>query len=354
MSAQPDPQPLEKIEKSLNRLHNLMSEVEDILETLVTNDTEILEALTQILLVVPQMQARNEQNQARVIEELRKEIAQLGNPLTAHLPALHGAPAVTDPFLVANPEVAILQSLYAHLPDPIALDIGAHVGDMSRRLLAAGFEVYAFEPNPPAFESLSRALESEKRFRAFPYAIGSSDCTMNLHVAAEAAVGDRYGAPTLFSSLVEHPMPADLPFTHDVPVPVRTVASLRNAGEIPPRAGLIKIDTEGYDIEVLRGLGADATPVVMTEYWDASHSFGRTGKGRLAPLVEEMRDRGYPWYLAIHHQEENGKTAITYDVNRSDTPPNSWGNAIFFREQPLFAHAHAWCAATLETSGRTA
>jgi hypothetical protein len=28
--------------------------------------------------------------------------------------------------------------------------------------------------------------------------------------------------------------------------------------------------------------------------------------------------------------------------------------AIFFREQPLFAHAHAWCAAALESSGRPA
>jgi FkbM family methyltransferase len=265
MSAQPDPPPLEKIEKGLGRLHNLISEVEDILETLVTNDTEILEALTQILLVVPQMQARNEQSHARVIEEMRKEIARLGRMIAPNLPSLRSSQRITDPFLAANPEAAILQSLYSYLPDPIALDIGAHVGDMSRRLLGAGFEVYAFEPNPPTFDALRRSMEGEKRFHAFPYAVGSGDCTMNLHIAAGTSVGDRYGAPTLFSTLIEHPMPGDLPFTHDVSVPVRTVESLRNAGEIPSRAGLIKIDTEGYDIEVLRGLGADATPVVMTE-----------------------------------------------------------------------------------------
>ena len=112
-----------------------------------------------------------------------------------------------------------------------------------------------------------------------------------------------------------------------MPVPVRTLESLRRGGEIPNRAGVLKIDTEGFDLEVIRGMGTETSPVVMAEFWDARHSFGQSGKGRLEDLVNEMRQRGYHWHIVIYHLEE--AATISYYCNQVRTVPNSWGNALF-------------------------
>jgi hypothetical protein len=110
----------------------------------------------------------------------------------------------------------------------------------------------------------------------------------------------------------------------------------------------MKIDTEGFDLEVIRGLGReDETPVVMTEFWDAVHSFGRSGKGRLEDLVKELKSRGYLWYVVIYHAEDG---SISYYCNQSRTLPNTWGNAVFFREQSLFLRAFTWCEKILAST----
>jgi FkbM family methyltransferase len=340
---------LDRIESSNTKLRELVSEMEKILETLVTNDTEILEALTQILLVVPQMQARNEQNQAKLVEEIRKQIRsftlELVEKSSSRTNRKSSILVEANPFSAANPEIGLVQHLYSFLPTPIALDVGANIGDFSRGLLQAGYEVYAFEPNPPVFETLRRNLGGENRFRAFQFALGSTDATMSLQVAIDPTGGNKYGDPSLFSSLVEHPMPEDLPFSQSVPVLVRTVETLREACEIPPSAGLIKIDTEGFDLEVIRGLGEDESPIVMAEFWDATHWFGRSGKGRLEDLVKEMKTRGYNWYVVIYHQEDT--STISYYCNRFQTVPNTWGNVLFFRDHAIFAHAYSWCENTM-------
>ena len=184
---------LDKIDASHAQLHNLISEIEDILESLITNDTEILEALAQILLVAPQMQARNEQSQTKLAEEVRKELRRLSLELaekSAQQPGMGQAIVrETDAFSAENPEVGLLQHLYSFLPDHVALDIGANMGRVSERLLATGYTVYAFEPNPPAFAALQEKFRDESRLHAFPFAIGSADGALNLHVAEDATGG---------------------------------------------------------------------------------------------------------------------------------------------------------------------
>jgi FkbM family methyltransferase len=338
---------LDGIDKSHQRIQRLIKEIELILGTLVTNDTEILEAVGQILLVMPQMQARNEQNQSRLMEEMRREIAQFKAEIAAA--ALNNPkPAQADPdkFAATNPEVVLLQHLYSFLPIPIALDIGANVGDVTARLLESGYEIYAFEPNPPIFAALKEKFAGQDRVHSFQLALGSSTETMDLHVAVAPEGQVKYGEPSLFSSLIEHPMPKDLPFTDKVPVTVETLANLSKSGRIPGRVGVIKIDTEGFDLEVLRGIGSLEADVVMTEFWDSSHSFGKSGKGRLDESAKEMKSRGFHWYLVIYHHDES--STLSYYCNRPSTVNGSWGNALFFRDHELFLRAVKWCEGALK------
>jgi FkbM family methyltransferase len=348
MSELPDPR-LDGMERSQKRIQELISEIEDILETLITNDTEILEALTQILMVVPQMQARSEQSLAKLAEEFRKEMRRLGSELAERSGAGARVQAI-DEFSAKNPEVALLQHLYSFLPDSVALDIGANTGGVAGRLLDTGYTVYAFEPNPPVFQALKDRFAGNHALHAFPFALGAAEGTMNLNVAEDStgAAAAKYGDPALFSTLVDHAMPGDLPFNKVIPVQVRTLDSLRRSGEVPDRIGLVKIDTEGFDLQVIRGMGDLASPVVMAEFWDEVHSFGLSGKGRLEDLVKEMKSRGYRWHVVIYHIDE--PATLSYYCNQTRTVPNSWGNALFFRDQALFGHAYAWCEKVLSAT----
>jgi FkbM family methyltransferase len=336
---------LDKITHRQQELISLVNELESILKSLVMNDTAIIEALGHMLTTVQEMQARSEQNQHRMAEGLEAVARQLVALNESRSSTKEAIVTDVDQFAIENPEIGLLEYLSAFLPDRIALDVGAHVGRVSERLLKAGCEVYAFEPHLPTFEKLRHNLDSAPRFHAFPFALGARDATMNLHLASAPAGSN--SDPTLYSSLGEHPM-EDLRFTETVPVKVRSLKSLREGGEIPDSAGLLKIDAEGFDIEVIRGMGEPNYAVVMTEFWDGAHRFGQSGKGRLEDLVAEMRPRGYPWHVVIYHLDEEAR--ISYYLNRSDTVPGSWGNVIFYREHSIFSKAARWCEQVLVTT----
>jgi FkbM family methyltransferase len=333
---------LDKLAHGQEQLLSLVNEIESILNSLVMNDTAILDGLGHLLTSLQQMQARSEQNQHRLAEDLEAVTRQIVAVSETASSSKRPIVIEADEFATENPEIGLLEHLCSFLGDRIALDVGAHIGKVSERLLNAGCEVYAFEPHPATYEKLCHNLGAAPKFHAFPLALGTHDATMNLHLAS--APPGSTADPTLYSTLGQHPM-EDLRFTETVPVKVRSLASLRESGEIPDRAGVVKIDAEGFDIEVIRGMGESNYIVVMTEFWDATHRFGQSGKGHLEDLVAEMRRRGYPWHIVVYHLDQQG--LISYYCNRSDAVAGSWGNVIFCREYPIFSKAARWCESVL-------
>lgn len=338
---------MEKIDQVIGRMNALVDiqrELESVLQTLVLNDSTIIDALAQLLGAVQQMTSQSEEIQKKLAEEVRQmrlEVTALGaaSHRAANLVASEAGEFERD-----NPEIGVLAYLAPAIADPIAIDVGANAGEVSARLLKAGYSVYAFEPYQPAFDKLAKRLGTDPNFHAFPFAIGPSDATRNLHIAKAVAGAEKYDT-SLFHSLVEHSLGADLTFDSVAPVTVRSIDSLRRSGEIPARSGILKIDTEGFDLEVIRGIGDANYPVVMTEYWDPAHVFGVSGHGSLPEIVAEMSRRGYGWYVVIYHLDEAGK--ISYYCNRDETISKSWGNAIFFRDHSLFARAVGWLEGVL-------
>ena len=125
---------------------------------------------------------------------------------------------------------------------------------------------------------------------------------------------------------------------------VRSLESLRQSHQIQDAVGVLKIDTEGFDLEVLRGIGDLACDVVMTEFWDRQTDFGREGAANLDALVGQMRVCGYGWHIVVY--KLSGKP-ISYYCNRRASVPGSWGNAIFFKDRGLFREALEWCSSAL-------
>ncbi|MGB6744173.1 MAG: FkbM family methyltransferase [Terracidiphilus sp.] len=326
------------VAEQLDRLTKTVRDLDGAVESLILNETAVLEGLAQMLNVIHQMQTRSEESQQKHSEQIH----QFGLLIASHLETRSSHMPIVLPASKSdseNPETALLQHLYAFLPDSTAIDIGAHWGETTEVLLASGYSVIAFEPFPESFSEIERKSKAGENLRAFPWAIGPEDGKMDLHVASSRS-GDRKRDVSLFHTLVPHAADEDLDFSDTIPVKVRSLGSLVLSGEIPNRVGLLKIDTEGFDLDVVRGIGELRASAVMVEFWDAEHEFGKSGRGRLDDLVTAMKQRGYGWYLVIYHLD--AKSLVSYYHNRPDTVPGSWGNAIFFEDQQIFAESMRW------------
>lgn len=326
-----------------------------VVESMAANDTAVLGALTYLVEATRGEQERQERRHAELFDLFDRVTAQPGaqEPVesrrTGGLRRPAGTPGTvvrTARYRLLNPEIDLLAHLAPRIQPRIAVDVGANTGEVSAALLALDFQVHAFEPYAPVYEELCRRLKDRPGFVPHAVAVGPSDGELVLHVPV-ARPGSAWGEASQYCSLVDHALPAgELNAGRAIPVPVRSLDSLHRTGEVPAEVGLVKIDTEGFDLEVVRGMGEHAYALVMAEFWDQDFVLARSGAvHRLDDLVAEMRRRGYPWHLALVRTEEAG--VVHYVANLSTSVERSWGNVLFFRESSLFEQARSWCAATL-------
>ena len=243
-------------------------------------------------------------------------------------------------------DIELMTYLYSYLPHRLAVDIGANRGDVSSRLLQAGYQVYAFEPFPPVIDKLKNRLGDHPNFRLFPLAIGSENQTQELHIATDETPDNTYQDASFYSSLTKHSLSEGLVFTDTISVTVKTLASLHDGEELPKDIGLVKIDTEGFDLEVIKGMGNYRYPVVVAEFWDQNFPFGRSGAmNQLPDLVNAMKARDYHWHLVIYRIW--GSSDVSYYCNSAYSLDNSWGNVFFFQDYHVFHQALLWSASVM-------
>ena len=248
-----------------------------------------------------------------------------------------------------NPEFLLLAHLVNFFPRPVALDVGANEGALSEVLLDAGYEVYAFEPYPPAMKKLAGHLGARPRLHLMEMALGSEDTTLALHIA-EGGLETTGDDPSVYNTFRPHFVGEEVSFTSQVEVPVRSLSSLVIKKEIPSDFPVLKIDTEGFDLEVIRGLGKLQPQVVQTEFWGEDFLFVKDqpndSKLVLAKqIIEEMRSRDYRWNLIMFRIE--GEPAIRFTANLATAPKHSWGNLFFFKDFRVFEEAYRWTSAAL-------
>lgn len=118
------------------------------------------------------------------------------------------------------------------------LDIGANIGVISQALLYAGHRVHAFEPQPEIYKLLVENMNSVGgEFTHHNAAVGDRAGTAHMpkvHYSAKGNFGGLgIGTPSIYGNIT---------------VPVNTIdsMSLRDVG-------FMKIDVEGYELEVLQG-----------------------------------------------------------------------------------------------------
>jgi FkbM family methyltransferase len=346
---------LDSLQANRSESNQQYSEIEQMIKSL-QKQSEILEqfnAVKQTLTVIEDRSEKYGQDLSEIQQQYRELEETLRKSLESKKVESLNVPMIVRQSYFQGVEVGLMNHLYSFLPNNLALDIGANVGDISNYLLETGYEVYAFEPFPPIFDKLKARFENNPHFHGYPLAIGSVDENRELFIVSDQTFPKIYQDSTLYNSLVQHSLCQGLVFTDSVNVNVKSLESLHQSSEIPTNISLVKIDTEGFDEEVLIGMGNYRYPVVMAEFWDAAIPFAESGtKNQLQNMVKTMKSKGYGWHIAMYRIW--GNTEASYYCNHPYPIENSWGNVFFFQDYNLFAEALKWCSATMPATYLTA
>ncbi|NPA26845.1 MAG: FkbM family methyltransferase [Chloroflexi bacterium] len=129
------------------------------------------------------------------------------------------------------------------------LDVGAHVGEFATaaRVMFPRAHIYSFEPQPQPFARLSQTMRKRGRWTGFPVALGAHNETKTLWASP-------YTAASSLRPMARAHRDA-FPWTESHAsgsVQVVPLDALRPQLHLRPRV-LLKMDVQGYELEVLRG-----------------------------------------------------------------------------------------------------
>jgi len=146
-----------------------------------------------------------------------------------------------------------LRDLLEQLEINVVLDVGAYKGDYARELRRVGYRgrIISFEPVPTSFANISSAMQHDPLWSGQPFGLSDENrqATMHTHERAD------------FNSLLQIRRQTELAYGVDrsgwreAQIELRRLDSVLPdllSGIQSPRV-FLKIDTQGHDVDVLRG-----------------------------------------------------------------------------------------------------
>lgn len=184
------------------------------------------------------------------------------------------------------------------------IDVGANNGQFSllSRRLWSDAEIFAIEPNPSSTTRLTRLFRRDSGIKVFTCAVGSVAGRAHLHVHNEADSS---------SLLRSSPLQESLFGTSEklsIPVSVRRLDDLKLFCGNPT---LMKLDVQGYELEVLRGATETLThcDYVLVE---VSHVPFYVGQPDVQSVVGFLAEAGLP------HVRAKRPTVVEGEVVQED------------------------------------
>lgn len=183
----------------------------------------------------------------------------------------------------------------AHIADSYdvncVLDVGANKGQFAKELRRSGYRghIVSFEPVPDIFKRLERVAAGDPKWTVLPYALGREDGSVEMKVVfgtMSSALGPTdYGRKRYkrFQNITT------------VDVPLRRLDGLLDEivpDEITHPRWYLKLDTQGFDIEVFAGLGDRTKEIVAMQSEMALLSI-YDGMPRLPAALETYEEAGF-------------------------------------------------------------
>lgn len=212
----------------------------------------------------------------------------------------------------------IFELLKGNDTDKVMLDVGAHIGNALEPFARNDWKVYAFEPDPSNRSKLMELVARFPNVRVHPIALSDTEKEAMAFYASEVSSG----ISSLLNFHESHVTTAQ--------VRVSTLKKICEENAIT-KVSLLKTDTEGYDLPVLRGNDWSSVHprAIVCEFDDfKTRNLGYT----LRDQADLLLQNGYKLVVSEWYPiEEYGKT---HRWRRFTTDPGQvkgervWGNII--------------------------
>lgn len=194
------------------------------------------------------------------------------------------------PFNAGEHPVARRRRLLEVYGIDLVLDVGANSGQFGmhlRRDLGYRGEIVSFEPLSAAFVQLQAAAARDGRWRTRQLALGEAAGRQEIHIAGNSE------SSSLLAMLPLHEQAAPYSaYTGAESVQVETLDALFDDLRGSARNVFLKIDTQGYEAQVLRG-AQRTLPSVDTLQLEMSLAPLYEGQALFGELYEQLRGQGY-------------------------------------------------------------
>lgn len=221
-------------------------------------------------------------------------------------------------------------------PAGLMIDVGAHYGSSLAPFVEQGWQVIAFEPDTNNRAVLSNTFGAEKNIIIDPRACSD-------HIQPEATFytsAESTGVSGLSAFLASHQASGK--------VPVTTLAAALEAHHLSAQpVDFLKIDTEGFDLMVLKGFPwqtATHPQVILCEFENA----------KTEPLGYDFHDLANflvnleyhllisEWYpVKAYGSSHRWRRFATYPCQLED--PKGWGNIFAVKDQGQFEQFMGKC-----------
>jgi FkbM family methyltransferase len=170
----------------------------------------------------------------------------------------------------------------------VVLDVGANVGQYGREIRAHGFRgrIISFEPLPDAFAILRGTARRDPLWEVRQLGLAATDGSRMLNVA-----GNSVSSSFLLMTRRHLEAAPESSYTHTIEVPVARLDSLE-AEVLSSSRPHLKLDVQGYEMEVLRGSVSSLGKVASVEI-EVSFEPLYEGQASMAEILRHLDERGF-------------------------------------------------------------